>query len=270
MLELFTKTEEQVKYTGRIKYLPDDNGVYQPKTLTVFDRPMYLDHDFELRVEPCSETKKVHQVRIVHDDEADEDNRRKSYRRACNNLYDLLLSTLQFDCFVTLTLNSESIDRGDYKAVIKKLNTWLDNRVRRKGLTYVLVPERHKDGSIHFHGLANFGSLAVVRAVNNNKDSKYYLQPLKDKHGRPVYNISDFSLGFSTVIKLSGDNAREATAKYCYKYIIKSGGEKIGGRYYLSGGELGRPRFELVNIDIENVGGKEIDLKYAKMKRVNL
>lgn len=265
MKNLLKVSENEVYFNARVKYLPNDDGEYIAKSMTVFDRPMFKDGDFELS-DDCGRKKKSGTKSPI----PDEENRRKAYMRARNNLFDILLSTLSFDCFVTLTLNPDEIDRTDYKAVMDKLRVWLDNRVRRNGLVYTLVPERHKSGAIHFHGLMNFSALKTARAVNNNKDSKYYLQPLVDNNGREVYNILDFKLGFSTVINLSGDNAREATAKYCYKYIMKSGGEKIGGRYYLSGGELGRPRYELLTVDIENVGGKEIDLKYAKMKRVNL
>ncbi|MFQ7854076.1 MAG: hypothetical protein ACLRIS_01925 [Flavonifractor plautii] len=47
------------------------------------------------------------------------------------------------------------MNRYDVREVTRHLNHWLDNQVRRKGLAYVLVPERHKDGAIHFHGFFN-------------------------------------------------------------------------------------------------------------------
>lgn len=55
----------------------------------------------------------------------------------------------------------EKVDRYDASAVTRKLNSWLDNQVRRKGLAYVLVAERHKDGAVHFHGFFN-DALPVV------------------------------------------------------------------------------------------------------------
>ena len=55
----------------------------------------------------------------------------------------------------TLTLDPARVNRYDVREVTRHLNHWLDNQVRRKGLAYVLVPERHKDGAIHFHGFFN-------------------------------------------------------------------------------------------------------------------
>ncbi len=54
-----------------------------------------------------------------------------------------------------LTLDPARVNRYDVREVTRHLNHWLDNQVRRKGLAYVLVPERHKDGAIHFHGFFN-------------------------------------------------------------------------------------------------------------------
>jgi hypothetical protein len=117
----------------------------------------------------------------------------------------------------------------------------------------------------------NFQSLSLIRATNKKEGSRYFGKPLNDDKGRPIYNISDFPFGHTTVIPIDGENGREACAKYCYKYIVKSGGQKVGGRYYLSGGDLGRPRYEYINFDFDGVEAKEIDIRgFMKMKRVNL
>ncbi len=255
---------------ARIKYIPDDNGVYQPYEMTVFDRSVYVTADLE-RVKGKKyadwsdfELDKVPEPDSVPDEA---ENRRKSFCRAKNNLFDLLMCTPSFDSFVTLTVSADKADRHDYTEIVKKLGIWLDNRVRRNGLKYVLVPERHKDGAVHFHGLLNKDCLKLVRAA-----SPYTGEALSDNHNRPIYNIKDFPLGFTTVIPLSGENARIATAKYCYKYITKSGGEKVGGRYYLSGGDLGRPRYSFDDVDYMSVGGKEINIPQAnlKLKKIKL
>lgn len=252
---------------ARIKYLPDDNGNYIPKSITVFDHPTFKPSGWELsdKWDSDKRSKKGDGVEV-------EENRRKSYARAKNNLFDLLLCTPSLDCFVTLTFSPEQVDRGDYSQIVKRLSIWLDNRVRRHGLKYVLVPEYHLDGeNIHFHGLMNFTALDVVRAVNNKVGSKYYGQPLKDDKGRDIYNIADFKLGLTTVIPIDGVNGREACAKYCYKYIVKSGGQKVGGRYYLSGGDLGRPKYDYVNMDFDSINETTISIKgFKNMKRVNL
>ena len=72
----------------------------------------------------------------------------RSMRRARAKLRRLALAN-QFEYFVTLTLDPEKIDRYDGEAIVKVLGRWADNMVRRHGLRYILVPERHKDGAFH-------------------------------------------------------------------------------------------------------------------------
>ena len=86
----------------------------------------------------------------------------RARRRAATKVRDLALSN-RFRWFVTLTLDRERIDRYDVGVITKKLNQVMDNLVRRRGLAYVLVPERHKDGAVHFHGFFT----DAVRAVES-------------------------------------------------------------------------------------------------------
>ena len=139
-----------------------------------------------------------------------------------------------FRWFVTLTINPDKIDSFDEKAVIKRLNQWLSNHVRRNGLKYVLVPEHHKSGRIHFHGFFN----DVVEAVPSNKT---------DSLGHPIYNLPEWDYGFTTAIELYGDY--HAAVGYTCKYIGKNG-EKIGGRWYYSGGNLQKPVEKFVDISL--------------------
>ena len=238
---------------ARIKYFPDSNGNWFPYSVKVFNRQVFKLDGWEAR----GETKVI---KTADDKEKIKgDNSKKSFKASKDRLFDILMCTKCLDCFVTLTLSSEAVDRTDYNAVVKKLSTWLDNRVRRENLTYILVPEFHDDGeNIHFHGLMNMEALKLVRAVNNDKDSPFYLKPLCDKKKRPVYNISDYVLGFSSVIKITGKNGREACAKYCWKYITKTEGQKVGGRYYLSGGALVRPVYEYLDAYLESVPAESV------------
>lgn len=150
-----------------------------------------------------------------------------------------------FRYFVTLTLNAEVVDRYDMPTITKRLNTWLDNNVRRRGLAYVLVAERHKDGAIHFHGLFN-DALPVV-------DSGHH-----DTGGHRIYNLPRWGYGFSTAIELYGDY--DKAVGYVCKYIGK-GDEKIGGRWYFSGGDLRRPEVEYFDLSIRDA--EEMENAYA-------
>lgn len=134
---------------------------------------------------------------------------------------------------MTLTLDAAKINRYDSREILRHLNRWLDNNVRRKGLKYVLVPEHHKDGAIHFHGFFN----DTLKAVDSGH---------KDRQGHTVFNLPGWGWGFSTAIELYGERA--AAVAYICKYISKAQ-EKIGGRWYYSGGDLRRPDVVWCDVD---------------------
>lgn len=157
----------------------------------------------------------------------------RSMRRARANLRRLALAN-GFDYFVTLTLDPQKIDRYDPAAVIKALGQWCDNMVRRHGLRYILVPEQHKDGAFHFHGfMAGEGLIAADSGVQWD--------------GRPVYNLPQWTLGFTTAQRLYGEYS--AAVGYCCKYIGKQQGQRPLGRWYYSGGALAKPQRTYAALD---------------------
>lgn len=175
----------------------------------------------------------------------------RSMRRARAKLRRLALAN-QFEYFVTLTLDPARIDRYDGAAVTKALGRWCDNMVRRHGLRYILVPERHKDGAFHFHG---FFAGPGLKAADSGK--------LID--GRPVYNLPQWTLGFTTAQPLYGEYA--AAVGYCCKYIGKQEGERPLGRWYYSGGALREPEKVYVDLDYRAVDNSvEFSIPGAKIK----
>lgn len=172
-------------------------------------------------------------------------------RRAQSRLKELLLSN-SFDYFITLTLSADSIDRYDYGVIIKKLSKWLGNRVQRNNWKYVLVPEFHEDGAIHFHGVVA-GDMKIehsgtVKVHNKKKPVRLstYERYYKGQPCSVVYNVTDWAVGFSTAVKL--DDKPHAVASYISKYITKDS-HKVGGRWYLSGGDLNRADVQIIRGD---------------------
>lgn len=163
----------------------------------------------------------------------------RSMRRARAKLRRLALAN-DFEYFVTLTLDPRRIDRYDPAAVTKALGRWCDNMVRRHGLRYILVPELHElregetERAIHFHGFMAGRGLIV-------KDSGVKWD------GRPVYNLPQWSYGFTTAQRLYGDY--HAAVGYCCKYIGKQNGERPLGRWYYSGGPLAEPEKEYLEVN---------------------
>lgn len=166
----------------------------------------------------------------------------RAVRRARKRVYDLAVCNDDLKYFITLTLDKEKIDRYDYSVIVSKLNTWLDNAVRRKGLKYVLVCETHKDGAIHFHGLIN----DVFTMIDSGK---YTISCGKKK---PIYNIKEWKYGFTTAIEVTGEHSN--VCKYISKYITKQNvNGKAGGRWYYHGGDLKEPEYLYSNTYYEKL-----------------
>lgn len=161
-------------------------------------------------------------------------NKARAQARARASIYDLCMCN-NFKYFLTITLDQNKIESRENMFIIqKKLNTWLSNMVSRYDAKYICVPEHHADGvSVHFHALMS-GNLRL-------KDSGH-----KTKDGRKIYNLDQWKYGFSTCIEI--DENYEACVKYIIKYITKNV-EKIGGRWYLHGGNLIKPEQMFCNIN---------------------
>lgn len=145
-----------------------------------------------------------------------------SMHRTINTVYELSRSNT-WEYFFTMTFDGSIVDRYDYDVCAKKLTQWL-NGVRKlyaPDMVYLVVPERHKDGAFHFHGLfSNIGRL-----------------PLKDsgirKNNRIIYNLPTYKFGFTTV-SMVGDSGR--ASNYVCKYITKELCSVTSGkkRYWVS------------------------------------
>lgn len=255
---MLSGTFSEVTYSGRIKCYPDGS-----RELMACSKPWFRAPGWEAR-EPRSR-RRPKQAQGGGDVA-------RAVRRARAQVRDLALCN-PFTHFVTLTLDQSRVDRYDMAAITRKLNAWLSNQVQRRGLIYVLVPERHKDGAIHFHGFFNdvldrvdSGTMIPPEGGKPRKPrSKAQRAAWEAEGGRVVWNLPGWSLGFTTALELVGDYSR--AVGYVCKYIGKqqdpgdscgrgSAGDeapvspdKPGGRWYYSGGDLARPVVELADLD---------------------
>lgn len=179
----------------------------------------------------------------------------RSMRRARSKLRRLALAN-SFDWFVTLTLDKEKIDRFDGAAIIKRLNQWCSNMVKRHGLRYVIVPEQHLDGAWHFHGFFAGDGLEVVDSGTIKRPGIKSPQRPRDEDqraewlaegGHIVYNLPQWGYGFTTAMGLYGEYS--AAVAYVCKYIGKQEGQRPLGRWYYSGGDLQEPPKEYACLD---------------------
>ena len=262
------------KYNARFKYIKHKDGsvslceeMYTKRY--IFNPHHVEEHNKDARIHRETWNAQLDEMygrnsKYKRDELSEAESIARSKRRAKSRLLDFALCN-EFECFVTLTLDKNNIDRTDYNAIIKKLNTWLDNRVRRKGLCYVGVPELHKDGAIHFHLLCNdvldvVDSGTVIRPTGGKpvKQATAKKQGYNLDECRTVYNIPEWSLGFSTMYHTYGDV--RAVANYIVKYITK-GEKKVGGRWYYSGGDLLTPLYKYGRVDFDEVNDFDYDFE---------
>jgi len=112
-----------------------------------------------------------------------------------------------FQWFVTWTFNPEKVDSFDYAACVQHLSDWLSNAKKRcPDMHYIVVPERHKSGRYHFHGL--LGACDDLGFVDSGHRSK----------GDVIYNIGSYKLGFTTATRIKD---MKRVAGYILKYITK-------------------------------------------------
>lgn len=132
-----------------------------------------------------------------------------------------------FDLFVTFTFDPKKVDRYDLFGTYLKMQGWLHRQQRKyDSFKYIIVPERHKDGAIHFHALIGGydGVLKKTRVIQNN---------------RRVYNLFAFKFGFTNAQYLDDDT--DKTAAYVCKYITKDMDLISNRRRYWCSKNLSKP-----------------------------
>ncbi len=127
-----------------------------------------------------------------------------------------------WDWFFTGTLDGEKCDRDDLNGTFKRLSQFLrDFRKKQDGerVVYMIVPEQHKSGAWHFHGLIHGLSEAELYKF---KLSDKIPKRLKDtiRGGTDVYTWRDYEkrFGWATFTAVRSQNA---VSKYVTKYITK-------------------------------------------------
>lgn len=225
-MPLLNASLSDISSNARLKHYPSST------VLQVANAPIFRAAGFEPRKRTYNVPSKGHGV--------DHDRALASSRaRACSAVHDIALCN-HFDYFFTWTLDPKHIDRYDADIVGKKVQTFLRNASHRKSFSYLVVGEKHEDGAIHLHGLCNLGSVEITRAVNAHNGL-----PLSTSRGQPVFNMADWTLGFSTCIPI--DENYERTCNYLTKYFTKDS-QKVFGKWYFSSRNLIKhPDIELVD-----------------------
>lgn len=237
------KIESQILFPVRAKYYTQPDGSLRLANIQIFAEPRFREDGWELEEKFQKEKKNKRSA----DEDGEEDDKkislesdiRRATRRAKIRCFDAIMCNKDMDLFLTVTYSPEKVtDKADYDECYKYLSVWLSNRVQRKGLKYVCVPERTRRGDIHFHMICNSSAFDLIEA----RSPKGRLL----KHdGKQLYNVPEWKRGFTSAEyitrKSDTDDERAMVAKYIFKYMGKQMGAKIGGRYVLSGGEMRDP-----------------------------
>ena len=168
-----------------------------------------------------------------------------------------------WDSFVTLTLNKEKYDRFDLNKFHKDLSKFINNYNRflseDEKVKYLLIPEMHKDGAWHMHGLLK--GIRKQDIIINSNGYQSWIQYQK-KFGY---------ISFSPINDIS------SCSNYILKYISKGFGKDIqslGSHLYYSSKGLTKADIKyrgfylrlLCAWDYESEDGfckiKTIDLRY--------
>lgn len=163
-----------------------------------------------------------------------EDNVQRSIRRTKSVIKDYVLNN-DFDLFVTFTFDPRKVDRYDFSACSLKMQGYI-NRLSRYAkanninFRYIVVPEFHKDGAIHFHALiGDFPkALKKTKVLQNN---------------RRVYNIPGYRFGFTNAQKITTADKSSIGDLFGYltKYITKDMPLIFGRRRYWCSRNLAKP-----------------------------
>lgn len=248
--KLMPKTSQYIMHNTKMKNYPD--GMTK---ITVASRPVFVEKGWD--VSERTERRFAPAV-IPKPQSRDGETRSDSMKRSKDKIFDIIaMNRDSFKYFVTLTFDPKKVDSRTPKEVKKIVEQFLKNKVNRHGLEYILIPEYHKDGKIHLHGIVN-DSLKIIDSGTRKAegyDKPLKIETLKRKGIRPeecktVYNLPQWKYGHSTAEEISGN--ADMIFGYITKYITKDL-SKIFGNFYLAGGNIERNvPFELGDTDYDS------------------
>jgi len=179
---------------------------------------MYNDHTYKLILFKYPGSKKDKDLatsRDINDNKLDH-----HISRARSMIYEYSACN-EWDHFVTLTLDQKKYDRYDLQKYIKDLGQWIrDQRKKGMDLKYMLIPEPHKDGAWHMHGLVKGFRSEDLREFELHEKLPNRVRDLI-RSGHVIYDIPEYrnKFGYVTAEKVRDP---DAVAKYVTKYIVKA------------------------------------------------
>ena len=180
-----------------------------------------------------------------------------SISRTKSRIFELALCN-EFTYFCTFTMDAEKVkDRFDLDNLQKSFAQFIRNlnRGRDNKILYLLIPEKHKNGAWHLHGLIE--GLKVGEDLREFSLSDYLPYRIRKmiKNGEKVYNWEKYSqkYGFFTATAIKN---KAAVSSYVCKYVTKEvakQGREMGRHLFFASQGLKR-RETLIHNSIDETG----------------
>ena len=151
-----------------------------------------------------------------------EEKLKASLSRSKTNVLELAYCN-NWDMFVTITFDKEKVNnRYNVQETLHNMRVWFNNYKKRKcpDLKYLLIPELHKDGAVHVHGLVSGIDMADFKLFSSYSEEEIIRNDWKRLADNGYYNWlsveKKFGRNSSGIIK-----SNEAVSYYVTKYISK-------------------------------------------------
>ncbi len=226
-----------------IRVIRYENGSFE---IRQYSNPVNAVYDGETSVTPIFQTGKKRKVNLEYNPFTDEMEKlrtiedaersaKNSLNRTKQNIYKFSRQA-DWEYFITLTFDGSKVNRYDFDECMNKANKWFNNQKARKSpdLKYLFVPEQHKDGAWHIHGvIADVGEMSFADSGRVAIGEKAYRRSDVNSEFATIYNLSGWRFGFSTATRVRD---KYKVASYITKYITKDLCESTFGkkRYYRS------------------------------------
>lgn len=191
---------------GYLKRYTDD--YYKLVLMNSVLMPGYENKTSKIRT-PVNRAERRHEYKLAN-----------SLSRSRSTIFELAYCN-HWDWFVTLTIAPDKHDRYDLAGTYKRLAKWLNNYNMRSGvkILYLLIPEPHKNGAWHFHGLLSGLPFTQVTPFTLEDNIPLRLKQLI-MSGRQIYKWDAYAKTFGYVT-LEPILEPMHCAKYMTKYITK-------------------------------------------------
>ena len=148
-----------------------------------------------------------------------------SFNRTKNKIYNYARAN-KWEWFLTFTFNPAYINSYNYDEIVEAMHVFLRHMgdVSTNRAKYLIVPEKHKSGRYHLHGVFSNLDMSVWRFQYSGHNTK---------GGIPIYNIGCFPFGFTTATQVQSSTR---VSHYIAKYITKDMFDSIKSkkRYWVS------------------------------------